>query len=134
MKSVAISICEKMSKPNITTEQAAQCLRLLKAAAEPIVAADLAARLGLSGSRESQRRHVRAIIEYLRKESGCWIVGLNPEGYFLTKDRQLWRDYNEGRSITAKRIFAEVHKRKRMIQDRTGQGFLFGQRMSVGLG
>jgi len=123
-----------MTNPNITTEEASACLRLLREAKGPIVAADLARRFGLGGCRETQRRHVRAIIEYLRKESGCWIVGLNPEGYFLTKDRHIWRDYNEGRSITAKRIFAEVHKRKRMLQDRTGQGFLFGQRMSVGLG
>jgi hypothetical protein len=122
-----------MTEINITTEEAAQCLRVLQAAKGPMVAAGLARRLRLHGVRETQRRHIRAIIEHLRK-NGSWIVGLNPEGYFLTKDRQIWRDYNEGRGITAKRIFAEVHKRKRMIQDGTGQGFLFGQRVTVGLG
>lgn len=123
-----------MTEIYITTKEAANCLAILKSATKPIVAADLAAKLWLSGSRESQRRHVRAIIEHLRKENDSWIVGLNPDGYFLTKDRQIWRDYNEGRGITAKRIFAEVHNRKKMLQDRTGQGFLFGPRVTVGLG
>jgi len=129
MKSVV-----RMSNPNITTEEAARCLRLLKAADKPMTAALIAARLYLSGSRETQRRHVRALIKHLRDECGTHIIATLWGGYFLTDDLQLWRDYNEGRSITAKRIFAEVHKRKRMLQDRTGQGFLFGQRMSVGLG
>ena len=122
-----------MSKPNITTEDTARCLRLLQVAPEPIVAAELARKLGLSGSRETQRRHVREIIKHLR-DNGSHVIATLWGGYLLTEDPQLWRDYNEGRSITAKRIFAEVHKRKKMIQDRTGQGFLWGQRMSVGLG
>lgn len=124
-----------MNSPIITTEEAANCLAILKSATKPIVAADLAARLRLSGSRETQRRHVRAIIEHLRK-NGSWIVGLNPEGYYLTKEsqRQIWNDYLAGRQIDAKRILAVTHKSKKMLQDRTGQGFLFGQRMSVGLG
>lgn len=105
-----------MSETNITTDETAQCLRVLQAARGPIVAAGLARRLRLHGCRETQRRHVRAIIEHLRK-NGSWIVGLNPEGYFLTQDPQTWRDYNEGRQIDAKRIFAEVHKRKRILND-----------------
>ena len=122
-----------MSEPNITTEETAQCLRLLQAAAEPIVAADLAARLGLSGSRETRRRHVRAIIKHLR-DNGSHIIATLWGGYLLTDDLPLWRDYNDGRQIDAKRILAVTHKRKKMIQDRTGQGFLYGPRMTVGLG
>lgn len=106
-----------MSEPHITTEETAQCLRVLQEAKGPIVAAGLARRLRLSGCRETQRRHVRAIIEHLRKENGSWIVGLNPGGYFLTKDQQLWSDYLAGRQIKAKRVFAEVHKRKRELAD-----------------
>lgn len=122
-----------MTEPNITTEEAAQCLRVLQAAKGPIVAAGLAKRLRLHGVRETQRRHVRAIIEYLRKENGSWIVGLNPKGYFLTKDHQLWRDYLDGRQIDAKRIFAEVHKRKRILADSQGQGVLFDLRQRGGV-
>ena len=123
-----------MSKVNITTEEAAKCLRLLQAAAEPIVAAELAGKLGLSGSRETRRRHVRAIVKHLRDNSGERIIATLWGGYFLTDDEQLWRDYNDGRQIDARRILAVTHKRIKMIQDRTGQGFLFGQKVTVGLG
>lgn len=88
---------------------------------EPIVAADLAAKLNLFGSRETQRRKVRALIKELRDE-GQWIVASLWCGYFLTSDFSLWRDYLEGRKIDAKRIFAEVHKRKKVI---LGQRNLF---------
>lgn len=120
-----------MTEPNITTDEAAECLRVLEAARGPMVAAGLAKRLRLGGCRETQRRHVRAIIEHLRKEIGSWIVGLNPEGYYLTKDHQIWRDYNEGRQIKAKRVFAEVHKRKRELADGK-QNLLFDTRIRCG--
>ena len=122
-----------MSNPNITTEEAALCLRLLQAATEPIVAPDLARLLGLAGSRETQRRHVRALIKHLRDICGLHIIATLWGGYLLTGDEQLWRDYNEGRQIDAKRILAVTHKRKKMIQDRAGQGFLFGQKVTVGI-
>ena len=121
-----------MTEPNITTDEAAECLRVLGAAGGPIVAAGLAKRLRLGGCRETQRRHVRAIIEHLRKENGSWIVGLNPEGYFLTKDHQLWSDYNDDRKIEAKRIFTEVHKRKRELADGK-QNLLFDMRTRCGV-
>lgn len=123
----------KMSEPNITTDEAAECLRVLQAARGPIVAAGLARRLRLSGVRETQRRHVRAIIEHLRKEDGSMIVANRAVGYFLTSDRQMWSDYLAGRAIEAKRIFAEVHKRKRMLAYGKGQGVLFEQRIQCGV-
>lgn len=98
-----------------------------------MTAAEIAARLYLPGCRETQRRHVRAIIEQLRKV-GAKIVANLSEGYWLTEDITLWRDYLEGRQIDAKIILAETHKRKRMLADAAGQGILFGQQMAVGAG
>ena len=121
-----------MNKPNITTLEAADCLLLLKSAAEPMVAAKLARKLRLSGSRETQRRHVRAIIKYLR-DNGSQIVATQWGGYFLTEEPALWRDYLEGRQIDAKRILGETHKRKRMLTDSQGQGVLFEQRICYGV-
>ncbi len=113
-----------MTKPNITTIETAECLRLLSNAADPIVAADLAGRLYLTGSRETQRRHVRAIVKQLR-DNGSMIVATLCGGYFLTNDPHLWRDYLEGRQIDAKRVLGITHKRKRMLTDAAGQGVLF---------
>jgi len=121
-----------MAKINITASEAAECLRILESATEPIVAADLARKLYLPGSRESQRRHVRAIVKHLR-DNGSQIVATLWGGYFLTEDSQLWRDYLEGRQIDAKRILGETHKRKRMLADAAGQGLLFSQRISCGV-
>lgn len=121
-----------MAKINITASEAAGCLRVLEVAAEPIVAADLAKKLYLPGSRESQRRHVRAIVKHLR-DNGSQIVATLWGGYFLTEDSQLWRDYLEDRQIDAKRILGETHKRKRMLADAAGQGLLFNQRIHCGV-
>ena len=112
-----------MSKPNVTADEAAKCLRVLQGAASPIVAAELARKLGLGGSRESRRRHVRAIVEHLR-DKGSMVIATLQQGYWLTKDEQLWKDYLEGRQIDAKRILGETHKRKKLV-DATGQGLLF---------
>ena len=101
----------------ITTSEAARCLRILAEQAEPIVAADLAIRLGINGSRESQRRRVREIVRHLR-ENGSRIVATNREGYWLTEDDATWAEYNEGRSIDAKRILAEIYDRKKQLADR----------------
>jgi len=120
-----------VSKPNVTALEAARCLSVLESAREPIVAVELASRLGLSGSRETQRRHVRAIIEHLRN-NGSMIVAALQNGYFLTEDTQLWRDYLEGRQIDAKRILGETHKQKRILTDSKGQGILFEQRIFCG--
>ena len=107
-------------------------MSLLESAVEPIVAAELAKKLWLTGSRETRRRHVRAIIEHLRN-SGSWVVGDNRVGYFLTLDAKVWREYQEHRQIGAKRVFSVTHKRKRMLADSQGQGVLFEQRICCGV-
>lgn len=117
-------------KPNITTLEAAKCLSFLESAGEPIVAAKLAKKLRLSGSRESQRRHIRAIIEHLR-DNGSMIIATLQAGYWLTEDTSLWRDYLEGRQIDAKRILGETHKRKRILASAQGQGLLFKPQRTV---
>jgi len=106
-------------------------LSLLETAAESMVAAELAKRLRLAGSRETQRRHIRAIVEHLRK-NGSHIVATLTDGYWLTKDDNLWRDYLEGRQIDAKRILGETHKRKRFVNSQ-GQGTLFNMRICCGV-
>jgi biotin operon repressor len=121
-----------VTKVNITTLEAAKCLSFLESAAAPIVAAELAKKLRLSGSHETQRRHVRAIIKYLR-DNGSQIVATLQGGYFLTEDPVLWRDYLEGRQIDAKRILGETHKRKKMLTDSQGQGVLFENRICFGV-
>lgn len=113
-----------MSKANVTSLEAARCLSVLESATEPIVAADLAARMNLPGCRESRRRHVRAIIKSLR-DRGEKIIATLQGGYWLTKDEGLWRDYLEGRQVDAKRILADTHKKKRMQTGAKGQGMLF---------
>ena len=123
---------KKMTDVNITTEEAAECLRVLQEAPEPIVAAGLAARLRLSGSRETQRRHVRAIIEYLR-DAGSWIVATNRDGYSLTADTRAWRNYQEHRQNNAKHTLGVTHKRKRMLAGGRGQGILFDTRRRCGV-
>ena len=122
-----------MGQVMITTCQAAQCRRILENADSPIVAARLAEMLDLSGSRETQRRRVRAIIRDLRETDGAWIVATLQGGYWLTDDPAMWRDYNEGRKIDAKRIIGKAHKQK-MAVDSTGQGVLFGLQTACGIG
>jgi hypothetical protein len=112
-----------MNEPNVTTDACAACLRILQSSNEPLVAAELAVRLQLAGNRETQRRHIRAIVKHLR-DNGSMIIATLTDGYWLTEDDGLWRDYNEGRQIDAKKIFAETHKRK-MLMDQKGQGVLF---------
>jgi len=116
-----------------TSDCIAECLRILRQATEPIFAADIAARLGLGGNRETQRRHVRAFIKHLR-DNGSRIIATLHGGYWLTDDAQLWADYLEGRQIDAKKILGETHRRKRVAYDSRGQGSLFGPRFATGLG
>ena len=104
-------------------EEAARLLRMLETARTPITAAELARRLALPGCRETQRRHVRAIIEQLR-EAGCRIVG-DGGGCRLTRDAAEWNAYNEYRKNNGKRLIGEAHRRQRMATDATGQGLLF---------
>lgn len=121
-----------MTEPNITTPNVAECLSILESAAGPIVAAELAWKLRVSGSRETQRRYVRKIIEHLRN-SGAWIVGDNRVGYFLTSDAKVWREYQERRQIEAKRTFGITHKRKKILADGKNQGVLFNMRTRCGV-
>jgi len=108
---------------------------MLGAAAQPLVAAEMAQRLYLAGSRETQRRHVRALVRHLRDDCAAKIIATTQSGYWLTDDPGLWADYLEGRQIDAKRILAVTHKKKKsMLTDRSGQGFLFGPRISIGIG
>ena len=121
-----------MDKPNITGIEVSECLAILKRTAGPIVAAELADRLQLNGNRETRRRHIRAIIKYLR-EGGAMIVATLSGGYWLTDDVKLWKDYLEGRQIDAKKTLGETYKRKKMLTDSIGQGILFEQRRCCGV-
>ena len=77
-----------------------------------------------------QPRITAAIIEHLR-DNGSMIVATLQQGYWLTEDSSLWRDYLEGRQIDAKRVLGETHKRKRQLTE--GQGFLFDMRINCGV-
>lgn len=118
---------------NVTKPDLRDCLSLLKKADGFLTAADLAARMQLKGGRETRRRRVRAIIQALR-QAGTWIVGQNPEGYFLTADKVLWTDYLEGRQIDAKRILGEAHRRRQTAGEFGGQGLLFAEAVKTALG
>ncbi|MFA5187013.1 MAG: hypothetical protein WC551_11075 [Patescibacteria group bacterium] len=122
-----------MDRVNVTTDEARQCIEVLKRAEAFMTAANLAARMTLRGGRETRRRHVRAIVKQLR-DDGQWIVAQNPEGYFLTQDESLWKDYLEGRKIESKRVIGETARRQKMVTDRQGQGLLFAQMLGVALG
>jgi len=123
-----------MPTPNVTTLEVARCLSILESADEPIVAAELAARLHLPGNRESQRRHIRAIIKQLR-DNGSMIIATLQDGYFLTEDPQFYQDYLDGKQIDAKRILGETHRRKKMLTEvGSGQGVLFGPVVTTGIG
>ncbi len=122
-----------MNRPTITTSNAAACLAILKAADAPIVAADLAKRLGLAGSRESRRRQVREIITHLR-DQGEWIVGANPGGYRFTNDLIVWAEYNADRANNGKRVIGQSHNRNTAAVDSRGQALLFQPPVSCGAG
>jgi len=107
-------------------------MEILQSAREPIVAADLAAMMRLSGSRESRRRHVRAIVRVLRGK-GAMIAATLKGGYFLTDDCRVWHDYLSGRQIDARKVLGRMHRRKKMLADRNGQGLLFDIRRRYGV-
>lgn len=120
-----------MSKPNVTTSEMARCLEILRSATEPMVAAGIAARIYLAGKRETQRRHVRAIVKALR-ESGSMIVATLQGGYYLTEDENMWRKYLNGRQIDAKSILKETHRKKKVLAEANGQELLFDNRIVGG--
>jgi len=109
-----------MNRP--ASEIVALALRKLRAAQEPLTAVKLAGLCGLDGSRETRRRKVRAIVKQLR-DDGQQVVA-DGCGYFIAPTDRVWRDYLEGRKIDAKKIFAEIGKKKR-ITDGHGQSLLF---------
>ena len=113
-----------MIELNTTTDQLQQCLSLLKQANGFINAVNLAARMQLRGDRETRRRKVRDIVKRLR-DGGAWIVAQNPEGYCLTNDSDIWKQYQEGRKIDAKTILGNAYRHQKMLTDKTGQGMLF---------
>ena len=122
-----------MTRATITTCNAARCLEILKAATEPIVAADLGRRLGLAGERESQRRQVREIVKHLR-DQGEWICATTQGGYLLTTDRQLWSQYLMHRHIDAAIVIGQSHNRNKAAVDSHGQGLLFQPAAGCGIG
>lgn len=113
-----------MEHNKFSSDLAAKCLSLLKQEA-PIRAIELARKLGLTGNRESLRRHIRAIVQHLRNDCGTMIVADTRSGYFITDDKKVWQDYLDGRQINAKKILGITHKQLKMVMDSRGQGLLF---------
>lgn len=105
--------------------ETADCLALLRSAAEPLTAITIATRLHWQGSRESLRRKVRGVIATLR-ESGHRIVATLESGYWLTDDDATWREYQDNQMISAKKLIGEVSRRQKEIAANNGQGMLFG--------
>jgi hypothetical protein len=120
-----------MDRNDVTTDELAECLAMLKSAAGPATAAQIAARLGLPGCRETQRRRVRAMTLALR-DRGCRIVANQTDGIWLARNEREWRDYLEGRKIEAKTILGVTHPRIRQVVESKGQGLLYGQRLTTG--
>ncbi len=102
--------------PMPTTKEAAIIYQTLRYSERAWTAAELAARCGMDGNRESQRRAVREVIRSLRAQ-GHRIVATLEAGYALTEDESLWRDYLEGRKIDAKRILAEAGRRTKEARE-----------------
>ena len=100
-------------------------LGVLKNSLIPLTAAEIADLLHLGSCRESQRRTVRSAVQCLRDEAGAWIIASLDFGYQLTDDPDLWRDYNEGRKIDAKKLIGKAH-RQELVANSKGQGLLFG--------
>jgi len=122
-----------MNKPHITTSETAIALDILSSENGPFTAAELAGRLYLTGSRETQRRRIRAIVKRLR-DDGAMIIATLAGGYQMTRNEAAWRDYLEGRQIEAKKTLGSTYKKKRQIlSDKAGQGLLFSQKINMGV-
>ena len=113
-----------MSRPNATSEEVAGCMRVLESAKGPLVAADIAVRLGLSGKRETQRRRVRELIKMLR-DNGVQITATLNDGYMLTDDINTNKEYLGGRQMSAKRVLGDTNKKMKTLFNNQGQGLLF---------
>lgn len=123
LKTETMQSITKMDRPHIQPVVAAKLLSLLEQADEPLTAAVIAQKLNLAGERETQRRHVRAIVEYLRQHDSMIIATLSA-GYWLTKDGAMYKEYLEGRQIDVKRILGETGRQKKTVFFK-GQGILF---------
>ena len=113
-------------KPVIEQQKLANALTLLKGAEDIMSAASMAAKLGIAGKRETQRRRVREIIAELRC-GGHWIVATTAGGCWLTEDAAMWKEYCDHKMIDGKRMIGEAAKRKRTAAVPTGQGNLFAR-------
>ena len=126
-----------MGKPDVTADEARECLLLLVCRHDdglgPMTAAQIAERLRFGGCRETMRRRVRTIVQGLR-DKGSMIVATRQGGYMLTGDVGIWKDYLDGRQIDAKRVLAVTNRKKKMAIDSRGQGLLFGGKVICGSG
>lgn len=104
---------------------ASYVLNALRRSDVPMTASQIARKIPLRGGHETQRRTIRAAIQYLRDWAGLWIIATLQSGYLLTDDPDLWRDYNEGRKIDGKKLIGKAHREQKMISDSQGQGLLF---------
>ena len=120
-----------MDSNDVTTDELAQCLAILKSAAGPMTAAQIAARLGLAGCRETQRRRVRAMTLALR-DKGVRVAATQQNGYYIAQNDAAWRAYLDGRQIEAKTVLGVTHPRIRQVVESKGQGLLYGQRLTTG--
>lgn len=115
-----------------SSQQKKAVLVLLQNSDKPLIAVDIADKVGIKGEHESKRRKVRALVKELRDE-GIMIVANIDNGYWLTDEAAIWRDYNEGNKIDALKILTETNKRKKMLADKNGQGLLFANTAKMGI-
>lgn len=113
-----------MRHNHYSSDQAAKVLRLITDCG-PILAADLAIKIGLQGCRESNRRKIRAIVHYLKNENGNKIVSNFIDGYWIAADDKEWQASLDSLQIGAKKTLAVTHKKLKMVTDGRGQGLLF---------
>ena len=105
-----------------------QALNALENAARPVTAAALANLLELTGSRETQRRKVRAIVRALRK-AGHRVCANLSTGYWLARSGQEWSDYQAAVKAKACFAFVEISRNKSAATDRANnQGSLFPEK------
>jgi len=116
---------------NATTDNCAFVLGVLKSATGPLAAIEIAERAGIGGKHETRRRKIRAIVSRLR-DGGHWICSSIHDGYYLTRDRDEWKLYQDERMIEAKQTIGNASQNKKMLTDSAGQGFLF--RVAPGYG
>lgn len=92
-----------------------------------IPAADLAVACLIGGTHENQRRRVREVVEWCRREG--YRVCANGQGYWLARDAEEWARYREHVKSGAKGSFARVRDNQAAVVDRcSGQGKLFETR------